>query len=229
MGEVDSTNVSKIDFSKDARFVLEDVHGLATVVRDPTGDYDEEVDFDGMSLQVWHGGRALTEHIMTQQISVAGRVVLEIGSGCGSASIACALQRASYVMSTEYHATAISLIQHNAILNESNINVFRLDWDEPAPVLQRDVEVIICADLVFLSSIADKLAGLVVSLAKNKKVEFHMIHETRRSISTSTSSEDATDEPFDRFVAALSPSASKVTVLPVAYTKADLVHLSVLF
>jgi predicted nicotinamide N-methyase len=65
----------------------------------------------------WAGGQALARYLLDHRSAVAGRVVLDLGSGCGLAAIAAALAGASAVVASEVDPLALAAIELNAARN----------------------------------------------------------------------------------------------------------------
>jgi len=66
----------------------------------------------------WPGGQGLARYILDNPKVVAGKRVLEVGSGCGAVSIACALSGAAEVVANDIDPVAIISTELNAFLNE---------------------------------------------------------------------------------------------------------------
>jgi len=66
----------------------------------------------------WPGGQGLARYILDNPRIVEGKRVLEVGSGCGAVSIACALSGAAEVVANDIDPVAIVATELNAFLNE---------------------------------------------------------------------------------------------------------------
>jgi len=65
----------------------------------------------------WPGGQGLARYILDNPQVVKGKRVLEVGSGCGAVSIACALSGAAEVVANDIDPVAIVATELNAFLN----------------------------------------------------------------------------------------------------------------
>jgi len=65
----------------------------------------------------WPGGQGLARYILDNPKVVCGKRVLEVGSGCGAVSIACALTGAAEVVANDIDPVAIVATELNAFLN----------------------------------------------------------------------------------------------------------------
>ena len=221
----------------DTRFTVVSCEGLRIVARKAGADYDGSVDFDGMSLQVWEGGRLLARRVKDGTIAVRGRSVLEIGCGCGAASVMCATAAggAASVVATDYNPVALVVTRKNLQLNggggdgpdlEARVKACILDWDAP-PSPSATVEtfdVVLAADVLFVTAAARKFHTLFAPLLAAGGT-LHLFHEVRRSVVLATGERDVADEPFDAFLALLEESGFASTVTPCADSTADVVHV----
>jgi predicted nicotinamide N-methyase len=66
---------------------------------------------------VWSGGAVLARHIAGHPATVAGRTVLDLGSGCGIVAIAAARGGASMVYATDLDRYALAATALNAAAN----------------------------------------------------------------------------------------------------------------
>jgi len=82
---------------------------------------------------VWSGGAVLARHVAAHPELVAGRTVLDLGSGCGIVAIAAAQAGAAKVYATDLSRYAIAATTLNAAANE--IAVELLATLDPLPHL----------------------------------------------------------------------------------------------
>jgi len=71
----------------------------------------------------WPGGQGLARYILDNPQVVANKRVLEVGSGCGAVSIACALSGAAEVVANDIDPVAIVATELNAFLNGVHNNI----------------------------------------------------------------------------------------------------------
>ena len=81
----------------------------------------------------WAGGQALARYLLDRPHTVAGRPVLDFGSGSGLVAIAAALAGAGPVLAAETDHFAAAAIAANAALNHVEIAVTTADLIEAAP------------------------------------------------------------------------------------------------
>jgi len=101
----------------------------------------------------WAGGMALARYILDHASLVAGRHVLDLGSGSGLAAIAAAKARAAAVQAAEIDAFAIAAITLNAEAN--GVSVMTLERDLLADA-QASAEVLLIGDLFYERGLAER-------------------------------------------------------------------------
>jgi predicted nicotinamide N-methyase len=101
----------------------------------------------------WAGGQALARYILDNPALVAGKSVLDIGSGSGLVGIAASRAGASDVLAADIDAFAIAAIRLNALANHAPLNSTdadligtRIVWD-----------VILVGDLFYERPLAERL------------------------------------------------------------------------
>ena len=92
----------------------------------------------------WGSGKALAEWILTEPQLVAGKVVLDFGSGSGVVAIAAAQAGAAKVIACDIDPTALAAVRHNAALNH-----VRLDYLDDFFNLPEKVDVLLAADVLY--------------------------------------------------------------------------------
>jgi predicted nicotinamide N-methyase len=101
----------------------------------------------------WAGGMALARYILDHASLVAGRHVLDLGSGSGLAAIAAAKARAAAVQAAEIDAFAIAAITLNAEAN--GVSVMTIEHDLLADA-QASAEVLLVGDLFYERGLAER-------------------------------------------------------------------------
>jgi predicted nicotinamide N-methyase len=101
----------------------------------------------------WAGGQALARYILDHAGLVAGRRVLDLGSGSGLAAIAAAKVRAAAVTAAEIDAFAIAAIALNAEANGVNVTTTERDLLAEADVA---AEVLLVGDLFYERALAER-------------------------------------------------------------------------
>jgi predicted nicotinamide N-methyase len=105
----------------------------------------------------WPGGQALARYILDHRDLVAGRSVLDLGSGSGLTAIAAALAGASVVVASEPDLFAVAAIGLNASANGVVIAV-------TADVLDgsgEEADVVLAADVCYEQGMAARVIGLL--------------------------------------------------------------------
>jgi predicted nicotinamide N-methyase len=106
----------------------------------------------------WPGGQALARYLLEHPDVVAGRTVLDLGSGSGLVAIAAAMAGAATVLASEVDPLAVAAIGLNARANAV-----------PAPAVLGDVldgdgegaEVVLAGDLWYSRQLAERVLGLI--------------------------------------------------------------------
>jgi predicted nicotinamide N-methyase len=106
----------------------------------------------------WPGGQALARYVLDHAEVVAGRTVLDVGSGSGLAAIAAAGAGARSVLAAEVDPIAIAAIGLNAALNEVSVATTGdlLDGDGG------DADVVLAADIWYEKRLAARALGLLL-------------------------------------------------------------------
>jgi predicted nicotinamide N-methyase len=106
----------------------------------------------------WPGGQALARYVLDHPGLVAGRRVLDVGSGSGLVAIAAQLAGAAAVLASEIDATAVAAIGLNAAAN-----------GVPAPAVVGDVldgdgegaDLVLAGDVWYSAPLAGRVLGLI--------------------------------------------------------------------
>ena len=92
-------------------YAADDAFSLWEAVEREVGQPDQPPPFWAFA---WPGGQALARYVLDHREQVAGRRVLDLGSGSGLTAIACALAGASVVLASELDPFALAAIGLNA-------------------------------------------------------------------------------------------------------------------
>ncbi len=103
----------------------------------------------------WAGGQALARYILDHPETVAGKRVLDIGSGSGVVAIAAAKAGAASVLAADIDAFSIAAIRLNAVANGATIAVTQDDLIGA----EGDWDVILVGDLFYERPLAERLLG----------------------------------------------------------------------
>lgn len=110
----------------------------------------------------WAGGQALARYLLDHPEIVAGRCVLDFGSGSGLGAIAAAKAGAAHVIAAEIDAFARTAIALNAAANGVSIEIVAADLvgtGDPA------WQVVIAGDVCYEQPMAGKVAAWLRSMA----------------------------------------------------------------
>jgi predicted nicotinamide N-methyase len=118
----------------------EDAIGLWERTETEARESDRQPPFWGFA---WAGGQALARYVLDQPDTVAGRKVIDLGSGSGLTAIAAALAGASAVLASELDPFAFAAIELNAAANGVSIVTTGDLLDQQAD----DVDVVLAADI----------------------------------------------------------------------------------
>lgn len=102
----------------------------------------------------WAGGQALARYILDTPALVAGKQVVDLGSGSGLTAIAARLAGASHVLAADIDVFALAAIQLNAAANGVTVEATSQDLlaGSPAPC-----GVVLIGDLFYERQLADRV------------------------------------------------------------------------
>jgi predicted nicotinamide N-methyase len=101
----------------------------------------------------WTSGKALGRYLLDHPHIVAGREVLDVGSGSGIVAVAAARAGARTVVACDIDPTAMIAIQMNAQANGVTITTRNVDCFTSPP---GDAEVVLAADVFYESELATR-------------------------------------------------------------------------
>jgi predicted nicotinamide N-methyase len=106
----------------------------------------------------WAGGLALARHILNHPSEVAGKRVLDLGSGSGLVAIAAAKVGAPQVLAAEIDPYARVALSLNAVLNASQFEIIAHDLldCEPPPV-----DHVLVGDLFYAPDLARRVTAFL--------------------------------------------------------------------
>lgn len=107
---------------------------------------------------IWAGGAALVRHILAHPETVAGKRVLDIGTGSGIVAIAAARAGAAHVLATDRDPYAAAAARLNAGLNGVRIEVEHADMmgSEPSAV-----DMVLAGDLFYDAEVAARATAFL--------------------------------------------------------------------
>lgn len=130
--------------------------------------FTSEAREDQTGTQVWGSALVLARWVAEHRDRLDGRVVCELGAGCGLAGLAAAAcTSARAVLLTDLAPDTLANLEHNVGLNDaglaSRVRVRAVDWREPSS-WPSDVEVALGADLVYRAEMVPPLLGALWGL-----------------------------------------------------------------
>jgi predicted nicotinamide N-methyase len=113
--------------------------------------------------ELWPSARALAEELARRDL--AGRSVVELGSGVGLPAIAAALAGAR-VLATDWYPEALDFVRANAADAGVNVATMVVDWSDPPAALTDDApyDLVVGADLLYEERNGRALAALLPRL-----------------------------------------------------------------
>ena len=115
----------------------------------------------------WAGGQALARYLLDNPAVVAGREVLDLGSGSGIVAIAAARAGAARVVAAEIDPVAIAAIALNAPLNGVEVAI------EPRDLLDRAAAgwgVVLAGDLCYEEPMSSRIIAMLRRIAARGRV-----------------------------------------------------------
>ncbi len=106
----------------------------------------------------WAGGQALARLILDRPELVAGKRVLDLGSGCGLSAIAAMRAGAQCVLAADIDAMALAAIGLNAAANGVAVDTTGDDLLSGRPA---DADVILVGDLFYERALADRVLAFI--------------------------------------------------------------------
>ncbi len=108
----------------------------------------------------WAGGQAVSRYILDNPALVAGRTVLDLGSGAGLAAIAAAMAGAADVLAADIDAVSLAAATINAAANNVTI---RTTTDDLLAAPPPAFDVIIVGDLFYERALADLVLAFIAA------------------------------------------------------------------
>jgi predicted nicotinamide N-methyase len=110
----------------------------------------------------WAGGQALARYLLDHPETVAGKRVLDIGSGSGLVAIAAARAGATSVFAADIDAFSAAAIALNAAANDATVAITQDDLIGA----QGDWDVILVGDLFYERPLAERLLAWLKMLGR---------------------------------------------------------------
>lgn len=106
----------------------------------------------------WAGGQALARYLLDNPSLVAGKTVIDLGSGSGLTAIAAKLAGAASVLGADIDAFSCAAVRLNAALNDVAVNVTGEDLLVRAP---DPADVVLVGDLFYERELAARVMAYV--------------------------------------------------------------------
>lgn len=111
----------------------------------------------------WAGGQALARYILDNAALVAGKRVLDLGSGCGLSAIAAMKAGAASVLAADIDAMAATAVRVNAAANGVEIETTSADLLSSLPGA---FDVILVGDLFYERALAERVLVFIDACAR---------------------------------------------------------------
>jgi predicted nicotinamide N-methyase len=113
----------------------------------------------------WAGGAALARHILDRPETVAGKRVIDLGTGSGIVAIAAAKAGAKHTIACDIDPIAIAATDLNAEANGVSIEAICLDLLQHAP--PSDVDLVLAGDLFYNDELAQRALAFLRHCGKS--------------------------------------------------------------
>lgn len=124
----------------------------------------------------WAGGQALARYVLDNRALIAGKRVLDLGSGSGLVAIAAHRAGAAFVTAADIDPMATAAAVLNAELNTASLEAVTCDL-LAAPA--KDYDVILVGDLFYEAPLAKRVLEFIATAASNGAVV--LVGDPRRS------------------------------------------------
>ena len=150
--------------------VMEDYIGQAHQVALAADDYDTAMlahceqaitEDPAYWAQLWPSAVAMSRWLQEQPELVAGRRVVEIGSGLGLASLAAATAGAASVLATDREPRALAFASQSARDGGLELTTAARDWSALDEWEPGSADAVLCADVLYGTKAAAQLAPLL--------------------------------------------------------------------
>jgi predicted nicotinamide N-methyase len=111
----------------------------------------------------WAGGQALARCLLDNPATIAGRRVLDLGSGSGLTAIAARMAGAAHVLATDIDAFALAAIRLNAAANGVAIEASQHDHLAAPP---SGFDAILAGDMFYERPLAERVLALLDDAGK---------------------------------------------------------------
>ncbi len=112
----------------------------------------------------WAGGQALARHLLDHPRLVAGKAVVDLGSGSGLTAIAAMLAGATHVLAADIDPVSLAAVESNARAN--GVAVATTDADLLAASPDPQWQVVLVGDLFYERTLADHVTAYIEAAAR---------------------------------------------------------------
>jgi len=134
---------------------------------------------DGIAFQLWPSASLLAV-ILTSSCTLEGKVVLELGAGCGAVGIRAGMEGASRVVVTDTKDAVAHLAANVAANDCGNVETDVLEWGSTTiPYSAGDFDVVLLSDCFYWEHLHQRLLDTLLLLTTCATVVY-MAHEWRR-------------------------------------------------
>jgi predicted nicotinamide N-methyase len=110
----------------------------------------------------WAGGQALARYLLDNPALVAGKSVIDLGSGSGLTAIAAKRAGAASVLAADIDALALASVHLNAALNDVEVATTSEDLLAHAPAA---ADVVLVGDLFYERALAERVTAYIEAAA----------------------------------------------------------------
>ena len=112
----------------------------------------------------WAGGQALARHLLDHPGLVAGKAVVDLGSGSGLTAIAAMRAGATHVLAADIDPVSLAAVESNARAN--GVAVATTDADLLAASPDPQWQVVLVGDLFYERTLADRVTAYIETAAR---------------------------------------------------------------
>jgi predicted nicotinamide N-methyase len=151
----------------------EEINKLSSLDIKTSFDYD--IEKCGTGGRIWKSSVLLSAYIINQiPHEIAGKTILELGSGTGVCGFVCATLGAKKVYVSDRDPGVLELLQHNKEQNKDKLNstveIVSLDWTrrEDYESIGESLDLIIGSDVVYSLSMIEGLLNVLNYFCKDE-------------------------------------------------------------
>jgi predicted nicotinamide N-methyase len=139
-------------------------------------------DEDTTGLGIWATSLVCAQWMLS--LDFTGKVVLELGAGCGIPALAIAAANARKVYLTDFNSQTVANLKHNVQLNgldnEEKCQVLNMNWQDPSTWPTEKVDILIGSDLIYQSDMVPLLLQTIRGLLSEQGRFFYVAPDSGR-------------------------------------------------